>query len=171
MAKHPVKRINLALQGGGAHGAYTWGVLDRLLQEHWLDFAAISGTSAGAVNGAAVQAGLAAAKGRNGRRAARENLAHVWSEIGQVSDSRVVRWMHSFFPAPRSLERMTALFSPFTWYENLTRLFSITVLVYLVFVLSSIFPSTTIRQTCATRLSISISSQRRALSSPVRIPQ
>ena len=118
------RSINLALQGGGAHGAFTWGVLDRLLQEHWLDFAAISGTSAGAVNGAAVQAGLAAAKGRNGRRAARENLAHVWSEIGQVSDSRVVRWMHSFFPAPRSLERMTALFSPFTWYENLTRLFS-----------------------------------------------
>lgn len=118
------RNINLALQGGGAHGAFTWGVLDRLLDEHWLDFAAISGTSAGALNGAAMQAGLAAAPGRNGRRAARENLSHVWSEIGEVSDSRVVRWLHSFFPAPRSMERVTELFSPFAWFENLTRLFS-----------------------------------------------
>lgn len=118
------RKINLALQGGGAHGAFTWGVLDRLLDEDWLDFAAISGTSAGAVNGAALQAGLAAAKGRNGRRAARDNLAHVWAEIGKVSDSRVVRWLHSFLPAPRSFERMTEFLSPFAWYENLTRLFS-----------------------------------------------
>ncbi len=118
------RRINLALQGGGAHGAFTWGVLDRLLDEDWLEFAAISGTSAGAVNGAALHAGMVAAKGRNGRRAARDNLAHVWSEIGQVSDSRMVRWLHSFFPAPRSLDRVTELFSPFAWYENLTRLFS-----------------------------------------------
>ena len=50
------RRINLALQGGGAHGAFTWGVLDRLLDEDWLDIAAISGTSAGALNGAALQA-------------------------------------------------------------------------------------------------------------------
>lgn len=118
------RRINLALQGGGAHGAFTWGVLDRLLDETWLDFAAISGTSAGAMNGAALQAGLAAAKGRSGRRAARENMAHIWSEIGQVSDSRVVRWLHSFFPTPRSMERVTEVFSPFAWFENLTRLFS-----------------------------------------------
>ncbi|TKW66203.1 MAG: patatin-like phospholipase family protein [Paracoccus denitrificans] len=118
------RSINLALQGGGAHGAYTWGVLDRLLDEHWLDFSAISGTSAGALNGAALHAGLAAVKGRNGRQAARENLAHVWHEVGQVSDSRVVRWLHSFFPAPRSFERVTEVFSPFAWFENLTRLFS-----------------------------------------------
>jgi len=42
-----VKHINLALQGGGAHGAYTWGVLDRLLEEDRLEVEAISGTSAG----------------------------------------------------------------------------------------------------------------------------
>ena len=45
-----IKRINLALQGGGAHGAYTWGVLDRLLEEDRLEVEAITGTSAGAMN-------------------------------------------------------------------------------------------------------------------------
>ncbi|WBU57865.1 patatin-like phospholipase family protein [Paracoccus sediminicola] len=118
------RRINLALQGGGSHGAFTWGVLDRLLDEEWLDIAAISGTSAGALNGAALQAGLAAAPGRNGRRAARENLQHVWREVGQVSDSRLVRWIHSLMPVPRSFQRMTELFSPFAWLDNMTRLFS-----------------------------------------------
>jgi len=52
------KRINLALQGGGAHGAFTWGVLDCLLEDEGIEIAAISGTSAGALNGAAVKAGL-----------------------------------------------------------------------------------------------------------------
>ena len=118
------RRINLALQGGGAHGAFTWGVLDRLLDEDWLDIAAISGTSAGALNGAALQAGLAAAKGRQGRQAARENLAHIWGEVGQVSDSRLLRWWHSFFPMPRSMDRWTEAFSPFAWFDSMTRLFS-----------------------------------------------
>jgi|TARA_B110000908_G_scaffold39739_1_gene48032 NTE family protein len=45
-----VKKINLALQGGGAHGAFTWGVLDCLLQEPRIEIAALSGTSAGALN-------------------------------------------------------------------------------------------------------------------------
>ena len=52
------KRINLALQGGGAHGAFTLCVLDRLLSDEDLDIAAISGTSAGALNGAALKAGM-----------------------------------------------------------------------------------------------------------------
>jgi NTE family protein len=46
--------IDLALQGGGSHGAYTWGVLDRLLEESWLRIDGISGTSAGAMNAAAL---------------------------------------------------------------------------------------------------------------------
>ena len=50
-------RVNLALQGGGAHGAFTWGVLDRLLDEDGLDFGGISGTSAGALNGAVMLTG------------------------------------------------------------------------------------------------------------------
>ena len=63
-------RINIALQGGGAHGAFTWGVVDRLLQDETIEIAGISGTSAGALNGAAVKAGLI----ENGRTGARDNL-------------------------------------------------------------------------------------------------
>ena len=49
--------IDLGLQGGGAHGAFTWGVLDRLLDEPWLQFEGISGTSAGAMNAAVMASG------------------------------------------------------------------------------------------------------------------
>ncbi|MFO7772001.1 MAG: patatin-like phospholipase family protein, partial [Roseovarius gahaiensis] len=61
------KRINLALQGGGAHGAFTWGVLDRLLTDDDIEIAGISGTSAGALNGAALKSGLLEG-GRDGAR-------------------------------------------------------------------------------------------------------
>ena len=50
-------RVNLALQGGGSHGAFTWGVLDRFLDDDGLDFAGLSGTSAGALNGAVLLSG------------------------------------------------------------------------------------------------------------------
>ncbi|MFO1165619.1 MAG: patatin-like phospholipase family protein [Paracoccus sp. (in: a-proteobacteria)] len=119
-----VRRINLALQGGGAHGAFAWGVLDRLLDEPDIEIAAISGTSAGALNGAALAAGLAIGSGRHGRQAARENLDYIWSQVGQVSDNAVVRWMHSMFPVPRAWQRLTELFSPVAWLESLTRVFS-----------------------------------------------
>ena len=66
-----VKRINLALQGGGAHGAYTWGVLDRLLEDERLEVEAISGTSAGAMNAAVFADGM----GRGGRDEAKRALA------------------------------------------------------------------------------------------------
>ena len=56
----PKKLINVALQGGGTHGAYTWGVLDRLLAEDRIEIEAISGTSAGAVNAVVVAEGLVA---------------------------------------------------------------------------------------------------------------
>ena len=52
-----VKTINLALQGGGTHGAFSWGMFDRLLNEDDLEVAAIAGTFAGALNGAAFKAG------------------------------------------------------------------------------------------------------------------
>ncbi len=118
------KRINLALQGGGAHGAFTWGVLDRLLDEPWLEFAGVSGTSAGALNGAALQAGLMSAAGTRGRLAARANLDHLWSEVGQVTDNRMVRWLTSMFPVPRGFQRLTEMVSPFAWMEAATRVFS-----------------------------------------------
>lgn len=86
------KRINLALQGGGAHGAFTWGVLDRLLQDDDIEICGISGTSAGALNGAALKAGMV----RDGRVGARENLDWLWTKVAGVSDLRMTHWMAPF---------------------------------------------------------------------------
>jgi NTE family protein len=90
MAK--TKKINLALQGGGAHGAFTWGVLDRLLQEDGLEIAGISGTSAGALNGAALKSGMIS----GGREGARENLEWLWMQVAGVTDLRMGDWMAPF---------------------------------------------------------------------------
>jgi NTE family protein len=77
------KAINLALQGGGSHGAFTWGVLDRLLEDERLDLEAISGTSAGAVNAVVVADGLM----RGGRQGAREALGDLWAAVGEAGRS------------------------------------------------------------------------------------
>ena len=90
MAK--TKKINLALQGGGAHGAFTWGVLDRLLLEDDLEILGISGTSAGALNGAALKSGMVS----GGREGARENLEWLWVQVAGVSDLRMGDWMAPF---------------------------------------------------------------------------
>ena len=90
-------RISLALQGGGAHGAFTWGVLDRLLESDGPDIAAISGTSAGALNGAALKAGLVA----GGREAARKRLKRLWDQVGDIGDFRMMPWVQPFLPALR----------------------------------------------------------------------
>jgi NTE family protein len=71
-------RMDLALQGGGSHGAFTWGVLDRLLEDAQLGIEAISGTSAGALNAAVMASGWA----RGGRAGARAALAAFWADIG-----------------------------------------------------------------------------------------
>jgi len=71
------KRINLALQGGGSHGAFTWGVLDRLLEDERIEFEGISGTSAGAMNAVVLAHGLVS----GGREGAREALAKFWESI------------------------------------------------------------------------------------------
>jgi NTE family protein len=89
-----VQRINLALQGGGAHGAFTWGVLDRLLEDDGIEIAAISGTSAGALNGAAFKSGWLA----DGRRGAKENLDWLWAQVGAVGDMRLAGWMFPMQP-------------------------------------------------------------------------
>ncbi|SDB26082.1 patatin-like phospholipase family protein [Bauldia litoralis] len=74
-----VKTINLALQGGGAHGAFTWGVLDELLGDDRLDFEAISGTSAGAMNAVVLADGLM----RDGAVGAQRRLAAFWRRISR----------------------------------------------------------------------------------------
>jgi len=73
------KTLNLALQGGGAHGAFAWGVLDRLLDDERIDFEGITATSAGAMNAVVVASGLAV----GGRPAAKETLRRFWSLISQ----------------------------------------------------------------------------------------
>ncbi len=90
-----MKRINLALQGGGAHGAFTWGVLDRLLDEEDIEVAAITGTSAGALNGAAFKSGMVKA----GRAGARECLDDLWKRMGAVGDMRIAHWMRGLEPS------------------------------------------------------------------------
>lgn len=74
-------RLNLALQGGGAHGAFTWGVLDRLLEDDSFAVNAVSGTSAGAMNAAALVSGLM----RGGREEARRSLEHFWRKVSSRS--------------------------------------------------------------------------------------
>lgn len=75
------KKIELALQGGGSHGAYTWGVLDRLLEDDRIVVASISGTSAGAMNAAVVADGL----DRCGRDGARKALNHFWTGVSRAA--------------------------------------------------------------------------------------
>lgn len=81
MARRARRRIDLALQGGGAHGAFTWGVLDRLLEDERLEIDAVSGTSAGAMNAVVLADGLMA----GGRGAAREHLRRFWSRVSQAA--------------------------------------------------------------------------------------
>src|SRR5450631_4059850 len=71
------KRINLALQGGGSHGAFAWGVLDRLLEDERIDFDGISATSVGAVNATVLAYGLAV----GGRGGARDALTDFWRRV------------------------------------------------------------------------------------------
>ena len=73
------KPVNLALQGGGAHGAFTWGVLDRLLEDERLGIEAISGTSAGAMNAVVLASGYQ----NGGREGAREALAKFWRAVSR----------------------------------------------------------------------------------------
>lgn len=105
-----MRRVSLALQGGGAHGAFTWGVLDRLLEEEDLEIGGISGTSAGALNGAALKAGLMA----GGRGAARKRLDRLWDHVGAIGDFRMIPWMAAFLPALRFWQTASAAFLPFS---------------------------------------------------------
>jgi NTE family protein len=111
------KRINLALQGGGAHGAFTWGVLEHLLSDERLVIEGISGTSAGAVNAVMLADGL----GRGGREEARQRLADFWrsaSSTGNlpVMQRAVVERLLSFTPLEGSPVQ--------AWFDAVSRYFS-----------------------------------------------
>jgi NTE family protein len=118
MRRDPVL-VDLALQGGGAHGAFTWGVLDRLLEEPWLRIDGMSGTSAGAMN-AAVLADGHAAGGAAGALAALEDFWRKVSGAALLSplqrtplDVLLGRWTLDHSPAFVAMDLASRLFSPY----------------------------------------------------------
>jgi NTE family protein len=109
--------LALGLPGGGAHGAFAWGVLDRLLEEPDLAFPLVSGASAGAVNAVALACGFA----RGGREGARETLAAVWERTAALNAWSLLQ--------PSPLDRLAGGgsldFSPgYLWLDAVSRLFS-----------------------------------------------
>lgn len=113
------KKINLALQGGGSHGAYTWGALDRLLEEEKLDIEGISGTSAGAMNAAILVNGYM----KNERQGAKEELETFWKRISDAAaygplhqnpiERAMTGWNLDSSPMYRWMEMMSRAISPY----------------------------------------------------------
>jgi NTE family protein len=111
--------IDLALQGGGSHGAFTWGVLDRLLEERWLHIVAISGTSAGAMNAAVLADGWT----QGGAEGARAALDRYWHRVARAAafsplrrsplDRLMGRWTLDTSPIYVALDLMSRLISPY----------------------------------------------------------
>lgn len=117
--REPVK-VDLALQGGGSHGAFTWGVLDRLLDEPWMVVEGISGTSAGAMNAAVFAYGMTV----GGHGAAREALETFWRRVSVAAafspyqrtplDRMMGRWSLDYSPSYIATDLMSRLVSPYT---------------------------------------------------------
>ncbi len=113
------KKIDIALQGGGSHGAYTWGVLNRLLEDERIDIVGVSGTSAGAMNGAALVQGLAEGK----RERAQKLLHEYWRKVSAASrfspmqrtffDRLMGRWSLDLSPGFIMSQHVQMLFSPY----------------------------------------------------------
>src|SRR5262245_27229598 len=111
--------IDLALQGGGSHGAFTWGVLDRLLEEPWLRIEAISGTSAGAMNAAVLADGWT----EGGAAGARAALDAYWDRVARAAvfsplqrsavDRLMGRWTLDHSPVFIAFELMARVLSPY----------------------------------------------------------
>jgi NTE family protein len=111
--------IDLALQGGGAHGAFTWGALDRLLEEPWLQIDGISGTSAGAMNAAVLVDGHA----KGGPNMARSALEGFWRNVSRAAllsplrrgflDILLDRWSLDHSPVFLAMDMMARVFSPY----------------------------------------------------------
>ena len=103
--------LNLALQGGGSHGAFTWGVLDRLLAHDELDIGWISATSAGALNAVALVAGLA----EGGREGARLKLQQVWDAVVKAGSPEYMKLNPLLAGLSRSpaMAQMAQMFSPY----------------------------------------------------------
>jgi NTE family protein len=105
--------LNLALQGGGAHGAFTWGVLDALMQDPRIEFEGMSGSSAGAINAVVLADGWL----KGGREGARQGLADFWNAVGQQYPPGVVTQGHneaiSLSRASKMVVNWAGQFSPY----------------------------------------------------------
>jgi NTE family protein len=111
--------VDLALQGGGSHGAFTWGVLDRLLEEPWLKIEAISGTSAGAMNATVLADGWT----EGGAAGAKQALDAYWRRVSGAAafsplqrsplDRLMGRWTLDTSPAYFAFDLMTRMLSPY----------------------------------------------------------
>jgi NTE family protein len=118
MDRKPVL-IDLALQGGGSHGAFTWGVLERLLEEPWLHIAGISGTSAGAMNAAVLADGWT----EGGAKGARVALEKFWQRVSQAAafsllqrspiDRFLGRWTLDTSPGYVFMDLVSRVLSPY----------------------------------------------------------
>lgn len=118
-ASTPTKPINLALQGGGSHGAFTWGVLDALLEDGRLTFDSVSGTSAGAMNLAALASGYSQ-NGREGARASLDKFWHAVAALGSWSpmqrtpwDRLAGNWSLENSPGYIGFNMLSGMFSPY----------------------------------------------------------
>ncbi|MET0963794.1 MAG: patatin-like phospholipase family protein [Noviherbaspirillum sp.] len=119
MAESKTIQIDLALQGGGAHGAFTWGVLDRLLEDERLQLDGISGTSAGAMNAVVLAHGYHG----GGREGARSALRDFWKAVSNAArfsplqrtavDRALGRWTMDASPGYQLFELATSLVSPY----------------------------------------------------------
>ena len=113
------KTVNLALQGGGTHGAFTWGVLDRLLEDGRLAIEAISGSSAGAINAAVLAQGYRQG-GAAGARAELDRFWHRLSELGWLSpvhrgvlERALGTWNIDDSPAAIITDQLSRVISPY----------------------------------------------------------
>jgi NTE family protein len=110
-ANWPPRRLSLALQGGGSFGAFTWGVLDRLLEDQNVAFDTVSGTSAGAINAVLLAAGLA----EGGARAARAKLTRFWERLSRTAAFGPFGAAGGFAPGAGSFSFWTRLLSPYQY--------------------------------------------------------
>ena len=111
--------VDLALQGGGSHGAFTWGVLDRLMDEPWLRIDGISGTSAGAMNAVVLAGGFAA----DGPAGAKSALSAFWRRVADSArfspirrspfDVVLGRWTLDTSPVYLAFDLASRMFSPY----------------------------------------------------------
>jgi NTE family protein len=114
-----IRRINLALQGGGTHGAFTWGVLDRLLEDERIEIEGISAASAGAMNATTLVLGFH----RSGAPGARAALDHFWHRMAEMGWYNPIRrswieklhgtWNLDHSPIALTMEQLSVLLSPY----------------------------------------------------------